>query len=219
MPVRVSSQKKQRIIKNAYKLIVSNRLSNVSMDDLINQSGVSKATMYKYFGNKEDIIKSIVDMMITHLEEVIISRPSENIAFEEYLKVLNEAFIQAIEIGTTVSDGFLEELSLQYPESFDRYRIKLQEYEFSIIKIYQNGMKNGYFNDIQASILIEEIKSTIPRIINREFLFERRLTIERALNDYYKMILSQALTKQYYDRVTQKMVNELIEAILLKLQS
>ena len=53
--------RKQRILKGALEVFKSNGLEGATMDQIAQQSGFGKATLYYYFKSKEDADKSIED--------------------------------------------------------------------------------------------------------------------------------------------------------------
>ena len=53
--------RKQRILKGALEVFKLNGLGGASMDQIAQQSGFGKATLYYYFKSKEDADKSIED--------------------------------------------------------------------------------------------------------------------------------------------------------------
>lgn len=59
------SQKKMENIKQvALELFAAYGLDKVSMDEIAAKSGVSKVTIYKYFGSKEELYAHVVNQFI-----------------------------------------------------------------------------------------------------------------------------------------------------------
>lgn len=55
-----SLEKKQRIFEVAVELFLKNGFDNTSMDQIAEQAGVSKQTVYSHFRNKEDLFSACV---------------------------------------------------------------------------------------------------------------------------------------------------------------
>jgi AcrR family transcriptional regulator len=49
------------LLESATELFLSRGYDDVSLDDIVNHAGGSKASIYKYFGSKEGLFKSICD--------------------------------------------------------------------------------------------------------------------------------------------------------------
>ena len=53
--------RKQRILKGALEVFKSNGLEGATMDQIAQQSGFGKATLYYYFKSKEDVFSAILE--------------------------------------------------------------------------------------------------------------------------------------------------------------
>lgn len=56
----VGDRRRGAIVEAAYKLFTERGYESVSVDDIIRVAGGSKATLYKFFGNKEGVLKAVV---------------------------------------------------------------------------------------------------------------------------------------------------------------
>lgn len=62
-----SEKKRQNILNAASELFLSQGFEGTSMDQIAEQAGVSKQTVYSHFGNKEDLFTAIVEFKcLTH---------------------------------------------------------------------------------------------------------------------------------------------------------
>lgn len=59
---------KQRILKRAEELFMKFGIRSVSMDDLANQLGMSKKTLYQYFADKDELVTGVVEGHIHEME-------------------------------------------------------------------------------------------------------------------------------------------------------
>ncbi|MFW0884440.1 TetR/AcrR family transcriptional regulator [Candidatus Acidulodesulfobacterium sp. H_13] len=55
---------RNRIIKKSYLLILNKGYKGTTIDDILNEAGVSKGSFYYYFASKRDIAKAIIDEII-----------------------------------------------------------------------------------------------------------------------------------------------------------
>ncbi len=55
--------KKQQFLNTAQELFCKHGIRRVTVDELCETSGISKMTFYKYFKNKWDIGKTVIDIM------------------------------------------------------------------------------------------------------------------------------------------------------------
>jgi len=62
------------MVEAAYSLFVEEGYASVTVDDIIRIAGGSKSSLYKFFGNKEGILKAVVESLANRmLDEIEIS--------------------------------------------------------------------------------------------------------------------------------------------------
>jgi len=63
-PPNTPGQKRRRaMVEAAYSLFIEKGYASVSVDDIIRVSKGSKSSLYKFFGNKEGILKAVVESL------------------------------------------------------------------------------------------------------------------------------------------------------------
>ncbi len=53
---------RERILEAAYELFAPRGIRDVGMDEIIERSGVAKATMYRHFGSKNDLVVAFLSL-------------------------------------------------------------------------------------------------------------------------------------------------------------
>jgi len=86
--------KKQVILRAAQILFSQFGLKKVTTDDFARESGVSKATIYKYYNNKNEIFLEVVrietDQMISLIEDAVNKEDTLDGMLKAYLMTKNE---------------------------------------------------------------------------------------------------------------------------------
>lgn len=127
-----TEEKKKKVLTAAFELmnIEANR-GNVTMDDIANHANVAKATIFKYFNNKENLIHEVfryfLDQMVAAAEEIV----DENNSFEETLIALSQSKI-----------NFLNKINKQFYSTMMKYFTEKNEEGLSMMM--QQYTKENY---------------------------------------------------------------------------
>ena len=80
MTTRKLPSAKERLIGTAYDLFTRRGISDVGVDEIVAKAGVAKATLYKYFPSKEDLVVAFLEQRgELWTDEVIDRRPAEGV--------------------------------------------------------------------------------------------------------------------------------------------
>ena len=75
-------KRKQETLDVALRLLMQRGYTNLNMDELAEEAGISKPTLYQYFDGKEDLMAKAVGRMFEKLEEQV-SEPSDASPLEQ----------------------------------------------------------------------------------------------------------------------------------------
>ncbi len=148
------------IIETAGALFLKEGIKKVKMDDIARCMGISKRTIYEYFTNKDELIRSCLDYDIEKQSEENekILRESNNI-----VKTVIAFLAKGTEVLRAVNPLFFSDLRRLYPNIW-REKIELYNVNsYNIIKIMlDKGIEEGFYRndinvDIVACIIIEQL--------------------------------------------------------------
>ncbi|GGK43221.1 MULTISPECIES: TetR/AcrR family transcriptional regulator [Flavobacteriaceae] len=153
---------KETILKRAGETFLKYGFKSVTMDDIANDLGISKKTIYKHFKNKVELVDQATEYM-------------HNLMHTEVLKVYNMEY-NAIEENfeaNKVFKGFMQnsddspiyQLKKYYPETYN----KIMSREFCMFR----------------DCLLTNVEKGI-----REGLFRANLYVEQVVKFYFSLIMS-----------------------------
>ena len=96
MTLNVSCSKRQSIIKGAATLFLKQGFNAVSMDKIAQAAPVSKATLYKYFASKSDLLAAVINELCAVLLQTIDDVSVESESVEDNLKKIAAGFVDLI---------------------------------------------------------------------------------------------------------------------------
>lgn len=91
-------QKRQQVIDKALEMFVSRGYEHVSVDEIIEKTGISKGTFYHYFNSKEEILSNIGTGQLEIIEKWQQDGPKNVASLEEHINRLFQ------ELSETVSE-------------------------------------------------------------------------------------------------------------------
>ncbi len=145
-------EKRSEIIERACTVFMRYGIKTITMDDLSRELAISKKTIYRYFEDKNDLVKSIIGFKI-EMDKAICERckREEGNAIETLINISKFAAEHISNINPTV----FYDLKKYHPEA---WRLMEQhKYHFILDNIRENilrGMKEGLYRDnINAEVV------------------------------------------------------------------
>ncbi len=179
-------KKTNQIKKSALELFNKYGANKVTIDEIANYANVSKVTIYKYFGSKNDLYKEIIKMIykenIERIENIIYG-PS---TFVEKLKFLITTKSNALQFlkGDFIKECIRNDYEIkEYIEI--NYGNKIKKLMFAFL---DQGKKEGYIdNNISNDVIyiyieiftagLEKKSSELESIIANNHTFEKLINL------------------------------------------
>ena len=79
--------KRDQVIEAARKLFHKFGFKKVSMDEIAKEAGVTKKTIYMYFGSKEELLKYFIQEEIKNMEKIVEEIEAKNLEFFELIDI------------------------------------------------------------------------------------------------------------------------------------
>ncbi|PWW02935.1 TetR family transcriptional regulator [Paenibacillus cellulosilyticus] len=179
------------------------------MDDIAKQMDISKATLYKYFSSKDEIIDLIVDQFVNSVEE----NDAEDLpgAENSYEVRFRNTFVRTLMIASYRSEPFLRDLRETFPELYGKLESAIAARNERLCTFYEQGMNEGVFNPQNATLLLMQDELIFRNLMDPIYLMKHHLTLRNALWDYYLIKKRQLLSspKDDGDEVMRERLDKL----------
>jgi AcrR family transcriptional regulator len=153
--------KKQIILEEAAKLIDKVGFKNAKMEDIAKKVGFSKASLYSYFKDKEEIAMNIAKQHVQKFYNKISGLTEQNIPAEEKLEFMKNAHLDFIRRSKSL---IVMKPNYQMMEKSHFEFIELKLKTFEVLKsILMQGIKENKFNknlNIDSTVRILEAMFT-----------------------------------------------------------
>ncbi len=182
---RVQNIVKQKEIASAlFELFMKEGFLAQSTEKLCSVSGKSKATLYKYFESKKDIIQFIIQDKLQAISQFNDFLTDPKIDHKtRYLNAVSLT-IDAIEGITPI---FLKDVSTAYPDLF-KMILDLKEYSLQLLKeFYADGIQKNVFVDLSAEILVMNDDLFFTAILESDFMDSKDINLKTLFEGYFKI--------------------------------
>src|SRR5581483_3666395 len=210
---------RRRELKNKYLMRLSpaikqQGLSRLKIDDLVRFMGISKATFYKYFASKEEVVEEGVDLLVSSFKEAATLIGDES---SSHLVRFQHAFTQSLVLVSYYPEPFLLDLKQAYPLLWERVKEAQQEWLRQLEQFYEQGIALGIFHPIRPVLVALQHELLLRTIMDPVFLMEHDLTLRASLYDYYELQKYQWLPPDIAGQIDDEPVKAYIDKMARKI--
>lgn len=181
----------QEILEAARRLIEEEGTASTSMARIAKQAGVSEATVYKYFENKQDLVNQVLrdwaEPFITRLQNEL--PHFQGIAAQ--LTLIAIRFLQSMEETPKLHRVFYQEL--RWTTDYRGSELHKLNHSFvqNVIEVVENGIRNGEVRPTtDATMLRDMLFGGLEHIALRTSFIGRQIDVEAEAARYVDMILN-----------------------------
>jgi AcrR family transcriptional regulator len=199
---------KDKLIYKILPYVQKQGFSLLKMDDAAKYMDISKATMYKYFASKDEIIESLVEQCVDYIEKLVfeeepqkftsvqLSRPSHEDQMR-YGETFAKAFKQSIKMAFYLTDVFLQDLNTAYPNLSATLSQAVEQCQKRLIAYFDNGMELGVFHRMNSGILLIQLDVVLRRLLDPKLLMQHNMTLKQAMLDFYQAFKHQVFSEEW----------------------
>jgi AcrR family transcriptional regulator len=185
---------RQRIVDAARVHFFSHGFRSVTMDDLAEELGISKKTLYAHFPGKFDLLEAVLADKLTGVEatlkEVTRAHPSD---FPATLRGLLAGTQRELD---EIKPPFVRDMRQKAPDVFklvERRRAALIGRYMG--KFFVDGQRLGMVRkDVPAKLIIEILLAMVQSIMNPQKIEELGMMPKEGYSGILKVVLEGALT-------------------------
>ena len=187
---------RQRIVDAARIHFLSHGFRSVTMDDLAEELGISKKTLYAHFPGKFDLLEAVLADKLASVEaalkEVTRSHPHD---FPAALRDLLAGTHRELD---EIKPPFVRDMRQKAPEVFklvERRRAALIQRYFG--KFFVEGQRAGMVRkDVPVKLIIEILLAMVQSIMNPPKMEELGMMPKEGFTGILKIVLEGALTSK-----------------------
>jgi AcrR family transcriptional regulator len=194
--VRLDNAARQRILGAAREHFFLHGFHNVTMDDLADELGMSKKTIYAHFSSKTALVETMVLDKFSCVEEELRAITSECSA--DFVNGLHRMLACLQRHSDEIRPPFVRDIQRDAPELFKLVQTRRRELiQRAFSKLLSEGRREGLIRkDLPVHLIIEILLGAVEAIVNPPRLAELELSVQSGLTAVIAVVLEGALTPQ-----------------------
>ncbi len=209
--LRQFMEAQERILEKTHELFNRHGVRRVTMDDIANQCGMSKKTIYQYFKDKDDLVDAfVIDQLMENRTTCQRDKQLAADAIHELFMAMDMAKI----MFEAMHAGLIYDLEKYYPEAFLKFKKHKEEFLYQIIKEnLERGVQEGlYRNDLNIKIMTRYRLESMLLPFNLEIFPESRYEIaeiEQEIMEHFLYGIASDKGKKYITKYkTERFLNK-----------
>ncbi|OAI58061.1 hypothetical protein AYO49_01395 [Verrucomicrobiaceae bacterium SCGC AG-212-N21] len=183
-----------RIVLGARRHFLSHGFRGVTMDDLAEELGMSKKTLYAHFDSKLALVQAVLRDKADRVEADLSRITSDTSA--DFLKTLHDLLACMQKHTGEILPPFVRDLRREAPELFkiveDRRRVIIQRHFGSL---FERGRKHGMIRkDVRTDLIVAVLLAVTEAIMNPPKLEEMGLSPKEGYSTIVSIVLEGVLT-------------------------
>lgn len=165
----VSAERKNQILDAAMVVFARSGFHEARMDDIVQEAGLSKGTLYWYFKSKEEIITAISQRLFaTDIESVESLLKAEGTVSERLQQLIRER-VQGLQEMSGVVAILVEFYAVALHQDGVRQFIKtyFQNFHDLLVALIQQGIERGEFRPVDATAAATALDAVFEGLIVR----------------------------------------------------
>lgn len=184
----------QRLVTAARRHFFTHGIRSVTMDDLADELGMSKKTLYAWFPSKTALLQA---MLLTKFQEVETDLQGVTADCSDVAACLHELLLCVQRHTSEIQPPFVRDIQREDPELFklveSRRRELIQRY---FGKLFEEGRRTGIIRkDVPTGLIIEILLGAVNAILNPPKMMELGLTPKIGLPTIITVILEGVVTE------------------------
>ena len=168
---------KERILQKAEELFRRHGIRSITMDEIANQLGISKKTIYIYFEDKDQIVDGVISSIIA------VNQQSCNQDRSIALNAIHEVFLameMMKEMFQNLNPIILYDLERNHPEAFKKFLQHKYKYLYHIMK---ENIERGIDEDLYRPELDADVVAKV-RLETMMLSFDQQIFPKTKYNLY-----------------------------------
>ena len=189
--VNTKDSTKNQILYAALKVFVTSGYAQTTMNDIVEESGLSKGAIYHYYSSKKELFLALIDYWENYFFVNIINKDLSLSSSDDLLREITKDVIKTFKSSKHIFLAELEFWSLANHDLEGRKRttalyVKLLDL---FKKIISKGVDEGDYKNIDIDVASLSVMTALQGVIWFSIFEKTNISAEKYLNDVIEFII------------------------------
>lgn len=171
-------QLRTKVVNTAMQLFAQRGIRAVKMDDISNELGISKRTLYELYDNKSDLLFEGMKRWKAQKDDYLSKLMDES---HNVMDIIFAAYQDQLDVARCTNPAFFEDLE-KFPEVLDYFRKDRETMNANYIDFFQQGINQGFFQPNTNLELLATLFDAVYSCIMKQQLYKRYSAQELSKN-------------------------------------
>jgi AcrR family transcriptional regulator len=203
---KIQAEYKKLMLQAAEKVIIRRGYATATMDEVAREAQFSKATLYKYFKNKGELLLEIIIQYIEEIRVRVVEIQQSALEPEKKLKEMILAIMEIQSKKENISRMFMQDKNLRVfihrlftpskgeeNRSFQRalkiFKTKREEIFKAGCCVVKEGIDKGQFIKAAPQSIIKFVEAMIEGLLHIRFWENERLSPEEETEQMFRFLM------------------------------
>ena len=184
----------KRIIELSTQKFFSSGFSKISMDEIVKELGMSKATIYRYYNSKSELCSAVINNFFGEIESIIFELKEQNIStYDRIYLFMEKLSIKLDAISIQAANDIETTAPYLYKEFMDKRKKVILD---NLASLLDEGKKSGEFrSDISEVLVANMIFASVSRLSSKEFMINNNFSYSEILRGILNVIIEGYMSK------------------------
>ncbi len=216
----IQTEYKRLMLEAAERVIIRRGFRSATMDEIAREANFSKATLYKYFNNKGQIMLEIILQYIDEIKERLREIQQSELAAEEKLKRMILSILDIQTRKENISRLFVQDKSLrdfvhriftpsrkednrEFQQALKIFKSKREEIIQSGRQVITEGIKQGKFAPAEPEKLLRYVWALIEGLIHTRYWQEKEISPRDETEQIFGFLMTGIAGKSFQKGATE----------------
>ncbi|MFC1477174.1 TetR/AcrR family transcriptional regulator [candidate division KSB1 bacterium] len=189
-------QKRNAIVRAAMRSAARKGINNIKIDDIAEEAGIGKGTIYEYFSSKEEMFGEAIVEFMRHMETTMAGKMFKALTPPDKIKAIIDSFVEVCEsedrelmhLMTDVWAEGIRQDSEELKKVFDLKEV-YRQFGAMVAAIINDGINSGIFRQVDTETVAGVFLATTDGLIIQWLLDKDNFDLRKAADMLYETLL------------------------------